>query len=130
MNQSSIFFLVVTTFVAAFSSAARADDSQQYTISVPGMTSVVMVRVPGAFRPAATPAEASNRQALIDALQTNLLGKAVVSEVFIPDWTRPFALPVLYIGTLPIAERAQGKFTRDYWRKFKEMFTLWISALN
>jgi len=57
MNRSRILFLVVTAFVEAFSSAARADDSQQYAVSVPGMTSVVMVRVPGAFRPAVTAAE-------------------------------------------------------------------------
>lgn len=123
MTRSNFSLILGVALVAAHSFVAHAADAQQYEVSVPGISSVVMVRVPPAFRPAATAAEASARQSLIKALQTNPLGKAVVSETFSTDWTRPTMLPVLYIGTLPSTERAQGNFTADYWSKAKEMFT-------
>jgi len=124
MNRNSLFRLLSVAFIAAQSfTAAHAADAPQYAVSIPGITSVVMVRIPPAFRPAATAAEASARKTLIDALQTNPLGKATISEAFSTDWTRPTTLPILYLGTLPSAEHAQGKFTSDYWKKLKEMFT-------
>ena len=115
--------LLSVAFVAALSFAIHAAEVREYQVSVPGVTYGVMVRVPGAFRPAANAAEAAGRKTLKDNLQTNSKGKATMSEIFSTDWTHPATPPLVCVGTLPALVPVQGNITADYWRELKEMFT-------
>ena len=113
--------LLGVAIVAAHSWAVHAAEVREYEVSVPGVTSKVMIRVPEAFRLAANDAEAAGRKTLLDNLQTNSKGKAGVSEAFSTDWTHPATPPILFVGTLPGYESRQGKIPSGYWSQLKEM---------
>ncbi|MBK9990085.1 MAG: hypothetical protein IPP19_04930 [Verrucomicrobia bacterium] len=121
MIPNSILRLLGLAIVLnAFTAQAAMSNSMQYRFLA--LHPLLQFVCRSVFRPAATSAEVSARQALISAIQANPLGKTVVYHVFSTNWNRPFTLRFLQVGTIPSAERAQGKFTNDYWNKAREMF--------
>lgn len=119
MKAIFIFFSIVC--LIATNKPCQAQQSQ-HEIIVPGMNKSVKIMLPHEFKRATSPTEMSARDKLTQALESSQSGKAVVAETFSTNWTKPTDLPILYVGTLPSAVKAQGRFTNDYWVKVRELF--------
>lgn len=119
--MKAIYVFLGIIYLIATEIPCQAQQSQ-YQIIVPGMNKSVTIMLPYGFKRAMSVTEMSARDKLNQALESSQSGKAIVAETFSTNWANPTVLPFLFVGTLPSAVKAQGRFTWDYWTKARDMF--------
>ncbi len=120
-NMKAIYVFLGIICLIAIEIPCQAQQSQ-YQIVVPGMNKSVKIMLPYGFKRAVSVTEMSARDKLNQALESSQGGKAIVAETFSTNWANLAVLPILFVGTLPSAVKAQGRFTKDYWTKARDMF--------